>query len=158
VRPQRTMSRVYALAAASLLALGLTGVALAASGSTHKATVSKVTVTFSDTSLRASPTTPGSGPTTFVVLNKGKKAHVLVVRGPGVKGARTGKVAAGGVGRLTVTLRPGAYVLSDPVGLGEYNVMFLDVLKSAVVNGKGNGNVVAPEVELPPMCGLYYTP
>src|SRR3954469_6121444 len=115
------MSRVHALFAASLLALGVTGVALAASGSARHTTVSKVTVTFSDTSLRVSPTTPSSGPTTFLVRNKGKKAHVLVVKGPGVNGARSAKIAAGSVGTLKVTLRPGAYVLSDPIGLGEYN-------------------------------------
>ena len=113
--PRRTMSRVHALVAASLLALGLTGVALAAG---RHASVLKVTVTFSDTSLHVSPTTPSSGPTTFLVRNKGKKAHVLVVKGPGVNGARSAKIAAGSIGTLEVTLRPGAYVLSDPIGLG----------------------------------------
>jgi hypothetical protein len=152
------MPRVPALLAAFLLALGLTGVALAASGTQRAPAVSKVTVTFSDTSLRVTPTTPGAGPTTFVVRNKGKKAHVLVVKGPGVKGARTGKIGAGRTGTLNVTLRPGAYVLSDPVGLGEYNVMFLDVVKSAVLQAKGDGSVVAPPVDPPPMCGQYFTP
>jgi hypothetical protein len=150
------MSRVPALLAASLLALGLTAAALAASA--DRAISSTVRVTFSDVSLRVSPTTPSAGPTTFLVRNNGKKTHVLVVKGPGVKGARTAKIPAGSVGKLSVTLRPGAYVLSDPIGLGEYNVMFLDVLKAAVVGGKGDARAVAPEVELPPMCGEYYTP
>jgi len=155
VRPRRTMSRVHALVAASLLALGVTGVALAAG---QHASVLKVTVTFSDTSLHVSPTTPSSGPTTFLVRNKGKKAHVLVVKGPGVNGARSAKIAAGSIGTLEVTLRPGAYVLSDPIGLGEYNVMFLDVLKAGVVGGKGDARAVAPEVQPPAMCGQYFTP
>ena len=64
----------------------------------------------------------------------------------------------GGSAKLTVQLRPGAYVLSDPVGLGQYNVMFLDVVRAAVLRAKGDGSVVAPEVEPPPMCGVYYTP
>ena len=97
-------------------------------------------------------------PLYFVVRNLGKKAHVLVVKGPGVKGARTAKIPSGSIGKLSVTLRPGAYVLSDPIGVGEYNVMFLDVLKASAVGGKGDARAVAPEVEVPPMCGQYYTP
>ena len=154
MRPERSMPRVPALLAALLLALGLTGVAFAAS--VDRSISSTVKVTFSDTSLRVTPTTPSSGPTTFLVRNNGKKAHVLVVKGPGVKGAHTAKIPAGSVGKLSVTLRPGAYVLSDPIGLGEYNVMFLDVLKATAVGG--SSRAVAPEVELPPMCGQYFTP
>jgi hypothetical protein len=153
-----TKKRVRALIAALLLALALTAVGLAASSTSRTAALSKVSVTFSDTSLRVSPTTPASGPTTFIVRNKGQKAHVLMVKGPGVPGARTAKIAAGRIAKLTVTLRPGAYVLSDPIGLGEYNVMFLDVLKGASVGGKGDANVVQPPTEVPPMCGEYYTP
>jgi hypothetical protein len=156
VRPERTMSRLHALLVASLLALSVAGAAFAASS--DRSIASTVRVTFTDASLRVSPTTPSSGPTTFLVRNNGKKAHVLVVKGPGVKGARTGKIPAGSVGKLSVTLRPGAYVLSDPIGLGEYNVTFLDVLKAVAVGGKGDARAVAPEVQLPPMCGEYYTP
>jgi hypothetical protein len=148
------MSRVHALLGVWLLALGVTGAALAAS--VDRSIASTVKVTFSDTSLRVTPTTPSSGPTTFLVRNAGRKVHVLVVKGPGVKGARTAKIPAGSTGKLTVTLRPGAYVLSDPIGLGEYNVMFLDVLKASTVSG--NARAVAPDVELPPMCGIYFTP
>jgi hypothetical protein len=49
-------------------------------------------------------------------------------------------------------------VLSDPIGLGVYDVQFLNVLKAAAVSGKGNSNVVAAPVAPPPMCGEYYTP
>jgi hypothetical protein len=134
------------------------GAALARSVSDRRTTVLKVTVTFSDTGLRVSPTTPGAGRTTFLVRNQGKKVHVLVVKGPGVKGSRTGKIAAGATGKLNVTLRPGAYVLSDPVGLGEYNVMFLQVLKPAVLSARGDGSVVAPDPGPPPMCSPNFTP
>jgi hypothetical protein len=156
VRPRKTLSRLTALLVASALALGVAAIAVAAPAR-HSA-AAKVTVTFTDKTLRVSPTTPSSGETTFVVRNLGKKAHVLVVKGPGVKSARSPKLAAGGTGKLTVTLRPGAYVLSDPIGLGEYNVMFLDVIRSTAVQAKGDGSVVAPPVEVPPMCGEYYTP
>ena len=156
VTPRKTMSRLSALATALLLTLGVAAVALAAPA--RRTVAAKVTVTFTDKTLRVSPTTPSSGETTFIVRNLGKKAHVLVVKGPGIKSARSPKLAAGGTGKLTVTLRPGAYVLSDPVGLGEYNVMFLDVIRAAAVHAKGDASVVAPEVEVPPMCGQYFTP
>jgi len=155
LRSRPVISRSLVLVAASALALALTGVAPARS--TQHA-VSKVTVTFTDATLRASPTTPGSGVTTFLVVNRGKKVHALTVKGPGVMGAHSAKVAAGASARLTVTLKPGAYVLSDPAGLGEYNVLFLDVVKTASLTAKGDGSVVAPPVDPPPMCGVYYTP
>jgi hypothetical protein len=151
-------SRVHAYAAVSVLTLGVAGAAFATSASDSRTSVLKVTVTFSDTGLRVSPTTPGAGPTTFLVRNEGKKVHVLVVKGPGVKGARTGNIAAGATGKLKVTLRPGAYVLSDPVGLGEYNVMFLQVLKPAVLRARGDGSVVGPDMGPPPMCTPNFTP
>jgi hypothetical protein len=149
------MARLVATVAGAVLALTLGGSALAAPA---RHAVAKVTVTFTDKTLRVTPTTPSAGATTFVVKNLGKKVHVLVVKGPGVKGARSAKLSAGRTATLTVTLRPGAYVLSDPIGLGEYNVMFLDVIKSSAVQSKGDANVVAPDVELPPMCGQYFTP
>ena len=139
----------------SLFALGLAGMTSARS---QQARVAKVTVTFTDTTLRVSAITRDAGMTTFVVLNKGKKGHVLAIEGPGLKGVHTSKLVAGGTATLTVKLRPGSYVLSDPVGLGVYTVQFLSVLRAGAVSGKGNANVVAPPVEPPPMCGEYYTP
>ena len=136
-----------------LLALGLSGVA--AADVSRQASAAKVTVTFTDTSLRVSPTTHDSGATTFVVLNKGKKHHVLVIAGPGVKGARTANLAAGTSAKLTVTLRSGTYVLSDPVGLGVYDSQFLSVIRATTLSAKGNGSVVGTPATLPPMCGQY---
>jgi hypothetical protein len=150
------MRRFLVGIAVFVLALGLAGVATA--GVSHQAVIAKVTVTFTDSTLRVSTGTRESGMTTFVVLNKGKKRHVLAIEGPGLKGVQTSKLLAGGEATLTVKLRPGSYVLSDPVGLGVYTVQFLSVVPASTVSGKGNSNVVAPAVEPPPMCGQYYTP
>jgi hypothetical protein len=156
VRRTGVIASSAALALVALVALAFAGAAL--SRPARHAAVAKVTVTFTDRSLHASPTTPGSGITTFIVVNRGKKAHALMVKGPGVKGMQSAKVAAGKTARLTVTLHPGAYVLSDPIGLGEYNVLFLDVIKSTSLTAKGDGSVTAPPAELPAMCGMNYTP
>jgi len=138
-----------------LFALGLAGMTSAHS---QQAKVARVTVTFTDKTLHVSTATRDSGMTTFFVLNKGQKHHVLAIEGPGLNGVRSSKLAAGGTTTLTVKLRPGNYVLSDPVGLGVYDVQFLSVVPAAAVSGKGNSNVVAPAVAPPPMCGEYYTP
>src|SRR5438067_10489274 len=106
----RVMQRSLALAGSSCVALALTGTAPAR---VARPAVSKVTVTFTDKSIRVSPTTPSSGMTMFVVYNKGNKDHLLMVKGPGIKAAKTAKLRAGASAKLTVTLRPGAYVLSD---------------------------------------------
>jgi len=138
-----------------VVALGLAGMTSAHS---QQAKVAKVTVTFTDSTLRVSAITRDAGMTTFVVVNKGKKRHVIAIEGPGLKGVQSSKLVAGATTTLTVKLRPGAYVLSDPVGLGVYDVQFLNVLRARVVSGTGNSNVVAPPVAPPPMCGEYYTP
>jgi len=150
------LSRVRAI-----VVLGLLALAVPAAASAHASTpaaVATVNVTITDSSLRVTPTMPSSGPTTFVVVNHGKKPHVLLVKGPGVSGVRTAKIMGGHSAKLTVTLRPGAYALSDPVGLGAYSAFFLDVIKSTSVTGSGSGNAPAPPVNLPPMCGMTYTP
>jgi hypothetical protein len=152
----RALRRLLAGTAFSVLALTLAGVASPHEQGTKAA--AKLTVTFTDRALQVSMVTPASGLTTFVVVNKGQKRHVLEITGPGVKGAQTAKLAAGTRATITVRLRPGAYVLSDPVGLGVYNVQFLNVVRATAVTGRGNGSVVAPPVVPPPMCGQYFTP
>jgi hypothetical protein len=154
VRYPHTIERFIIAGAVSLLALAFTAVVPA-----QRMSAAEVTVTFTDTSLRvASPTMPQSGLTTFVVVNRGKKAHMLLISGPGVRNARTSKLAAGGSAKLTVSLRAGAYELSDPVGLGAYNVQFLQIVQATTVSGSGTSNVVQPAVTPPPMCGVTYTP
>lgn len=145
-----------AVVAVAVLVSALAATAFA--GVARDATATKVTVTFTDTTFRLSPASLESGATTFVVVNKGKKRHVFTIKGPGVNGLHTATLAAGRSGKLTVQLRAGAYVLSDPVGLGAYNVQFLDVVPAAVLTSTGGSNVVAPPVVAPPMCGATYTP
>jgi uncharacterized cupredoxin-like copper-binding protein len=150
------LSLFRAVVAAAVLALGLSATGFG--GVARHATVTKVTVTFTDTTFRLSSASLESGATTFVVVNTGKNRHVFAIKGPGINGLHTATLAAGRSAKLTVHLRAGAYVLSDPVGLGVYNVQFLDVLPAAVLTASGGTNVVAPPVTAPPMCGLTYTP
>lgn len=153
VRFHRSIGRMLAVVAVSVLGLVLTGFS-----SAQHTSAAQVKITFTDTTLRVSPAMPQSGLTTFVVSNTGKRTHMLVVSGPGVKSAHTAKLAAGGTAKLTVTLRPGAYVLSDPIGLGAYNVQFLDIVQATSVSATGNSSVVTTPAALPPMCGNTYTP
>jgi len=145
--------RLYVVFAVFAIALATAGVAQA--GGQRHAVSAKVTVTITDRSLRVSPVNPSSGVTKFVVVNKGRKQHLLSISGPGVKNARSSKVAGGASSTLTVNLKPGVYVLSDPVGLGTYTSAFMSVVKSVSMTGKGSDNKVQPEIELPPMCGGY---
>jgi hypothetical protein len=147
------MRRTLGLVSMLLLAL----VATAVAGARHSS-ISTVTVTVNDKTIRASSTAPASGKTVFVVVNRGKKPHAIEVEGPGVKGIRTPKLAAGARAKVSVTLRPGAYVLSDPIGLGEFNTLYLDVVKATDVTGSGTSSKPETPVELPPMCGYVYNP
>ena len=128
---RRHARRAVLVGVLAALALSATGVAQA--GGVRSGSAAKVTVTITDRSLRVTPGNPSSGQTTFVVRNTGKRQHVLAITGPGVKGVRTGKVAGGRSVTLTVKLRPGVYVLSDPVGLGAYTSAFLSVVRAAVL-------------------------
>jgi len=151
------MRRALAAAVVSLAALAAAAVAQAAPR--ERAVVGTVTVTITDRTLRVTPLNPESGSTKFVVLNKGKRGHVFAIAGPGVKGVRTGKIAPGRRATLTVKLRPGAYVLSDPVGLGAYTSAFLDVIRASTLTSRGGGSKVqAGDSEPPEMCGVYFTP
>ncbi len=138
----RRMARPSAVIAAFGLVLGLPGVAFA--GVAHHAIAAEVTVTLTDTKLVVSRTSFEAGPATFVVVNKGQKLHVLTISGPGLKGKRTQKIAAGRTATLTVTLLTGAYMLSDPVGLGTSNVHWLVVTPATVVTSSGSGSVTVP--------------
>ena len=147
------MRRTLALVSVLLLALAAAAVAGA-----RQSSMATVTVTVNDKTIRASSTAPSSGKTVFVVVNKGLKPHALEVKGPGVKGVRTPKLAAGARAQVSVMLRPGAYVLSDPVSLGEFNVLYLDVVKATDVTATGTSSKPEQPVNLPPMCGMTYNP
>jgi hypothetical protein len=145
---------LFAAAASLVMLVQATG-----AGAGGRATaLAKVNVTFTDSTLRVTPTTPGSGQTTFVVVNKGKKKHALFVQGPGLKNAHTAPLAAGGHASLTVKLKAGAYTLSDPAGLGEYRVFFLDVVQNATLTAKGDASVSgSPDSGSSAMCGYQLT-
>jgi len=149
----RRASALVAVAALSLMAA-----AVANAGPSKRTAAASVTVTITDRTLRVTPINPESGSTRFVVLNEGKKAHFFSISGPGIKSTKTGRIAPGKSTTLTVKLKPGAYVLSDPIGLGAYTSAFLDVIRAATMSGKGNSNSVQAEVEPPPMCGQYFAP
>src|SRR5690242_8785823 len=77
--------------------------------------VTKVRVTFSDKHFVLSPAGLQAGKTMFLVVNKGQKPHAFAIAGPGLKLA-TPKLVTGRTATLNVTLRVGAYALSDAVG------------------------------------------
>jgi hypothetical protein len=115
-----------------VLAFGLTGVAFA--GVTHLS----VTVTVTDTTLGISPAGLQAGIATFVVVNGGQKPHALAIVGPGLRNVHTPKLATGKRATLTVTLRTGAYVLSDPFSTS--NSHWLVVGPASVVRSSGKSS------------------
>jgi len=113
----------------------------ASAGITEQSAAAKVTVTFTDTKLVVTPARLESGIATLVVVNKGRKTHVLAISGPGMNRAKTQKVAAGKRATLTLTLTTGAYELADSASSG---VRWLVVSPAAVVSSTGNGSVTVP--------------
>lgn len=116
------------------VAFGLTGVAFA--GVARQVTAAKVTVTFTDTTFGISSGGLQAGKATFVIVNKGRKPHALTITGPGLKNIRTSKLATGRSATLTVTLRTGAYMLTDP--LGKSSTRWIVVGPATVVHSAGN--------------------
>jgi hypothetical protein len=140
------MGRLGAVIAVFVLALGLTGVGFA--GTARRAVAAKVTVTLTDTKLVLSRPGLQAGKATFVVVNKGQKLHVLAITGPGLSGVRTPKLAAGKSATLTVKLRTGAYILSDPVGLSSFKSRWLVVNPAtAVSSGPGSARPNGPDTK-----------
>jgi hypothetical protein len=141
-------SQWSAVIALSVLALGLTGVGFA--GTAHHVIAAKVTVTLTDAKLTVYPGGLRAGNATFVVVNKGQKFHVLAISGPGLKGIRTPKLAAGRSTTLTLKLRTGAYLLSDPMGLGSFTTSWLVVNPgSAVSSGPNSARPNGPVSKAP---------
>jgi hypothetical protein len=143
MRHSRKMGGLGAVTAVWVLALGLAGVGFA--GTARHVIVAKVTVTFTDAKLTVYPGGLRAGTATFVVVNKGQKLHVLAITGPGLKGVRTPKLAAGKSATLTVKLRTGAYMLSDPIGIGSLKTSWLMVNpSSSVSSGPGSARPNGP--------------
>lgn len=124
-----------AVAAAALLPTS-------AFASSNHALAAKLTVTFTDTRLALSSGHLEAGRATVLVVNTGLKSHTLEIMGPGLKGPRVQKVAAGQRATLTLTLATGAYELADARGIA--SVRWLVVSPAVVVTAKGNGSVVVP--------------
>jgi hypothetical protein len=130
------MRRSGVMIAISMLGLSLSGVA--SGGAVRQLVAAKVTVTFTDTKLTVVPGGLRSGKATFVVINKGRRAHALAIAGPGLKDVQTPKLATGKSATLNVTVRTGAYMLSDPAGVNVFKVKWLVVTPAAVVSSGPN--------------------
>ena len=131
-------SRVLSTAVGVLaVALAVTGISAARAA--RKTAATRVAVTFTDRSLSVNPGILQSGVTTFVVRNTGKKGHVFLISGPGLKGARTALLGSGKTATLTVTLRTGSYMLADPIGLGPYAAEYVNVIRAASSRARGTG-------------------
>jgi hypothetical protein len=150
--------RSVAVVAVIAAALAFTSQSFGGNAGTAHASAVTATVTLSDRSFRVTPPILHSGTTVFVVRNTGKKGHAFAVAGPGVKSSHTATLRAGGSAKLTVNLRSGTYMLSDPVGLGAYSVQYVNVVPATALTGKGDSNVVGASPTTGAMCGGSYTP
>jgi hypothetical protein len=154
-----TYKRKAGIAGALLAALAVGfGVAAGASGrADRRALTVEVHVTFTDKSLTVAPGSLNSQFASFdvalVIANKGKKAHVLMIKGPGLSGAatkqgtRAQRVAPGTTTTLRLKLLTGAYQFSDPRGLTTGSERWL-VVHPATVGGTG-GNAKGSSVTNP---------
>jgi plastocyanin len=84
-----------------------------------------VTVTEKEFSISLSQTTFTPGVYTFVVNDEGSATHNLIIEGPGVTGAATSDISAGGTATLTVTLESGTYELW--CGIGAHRASGMDM-------------------------------
>ena len=75
-----------------------------------------VTVTEKEFSITLSQTAFTPGVYTFVVNDEGSSTHNLNIEGPGVTGAATSDISAGGTESVTVTLESGTYELWCSIG------------------------------------------
>jgi iron uptake system EfeUOB component EfeO/EfeM len=97
----------------AVLALALGAASGALAGTAQHRTATSITVTFTDKKLLVSHTGLRAGSVTFLLNNKSTKLHALMISGQGIIGQRTRTVAPGKQATMKVTLRIGAYMLSD---------------------------------------------
>jgi uncharacterized cupredoxin-like copper-binding protein len=62
------------------------------------------------------PETLPAGPTTFILINEGGKAHSFKIEGPGVDGPFSSPIQPHMKGTLQVTLQAGEYKVTCPIG------------------------------------------
>jgi hypothetical protein len=135
------MKRALTMAAASGLALALTGAAIA--DTAKHAAATRVGVTFTGTRFALSRSGVPAGTVTFVATNNGRSSHVLAITGPGLKNARTPMIGVGKSATLTVKLAVGAYMLADPLS-HTLLAHWLVVSHAANVKANGTSGVIAP--------------
>jgi hypothetical protein len=125
------LGRLGAAVAALTLAFALPP--LTSAGIERHTFATEVHVTFTDRALFVTPSRLAqTGPAMIVVANNGHALHVLAIKGPGLSGVRTERVAPGGSAQLRLKLLAGSYALSDPVGLGKAKVRWLVVTSNIV--------------------------
>jgi hypothetical protein len=62
------------------------------------------------------PETLPAGPTNFILINEGGKAHSFKIEGPGLDGPFSSPVPSHTKGALQVTLQAGEYKVTCPIG------------------------------------------
>ncbi len=126
--------RFGVVAAVATLALTLPAVALGASS--HVAIAAQVRVTITGNTLLVSPhQLTSTGPAVIFVANQARSVQVLTIKGPGLNGAQTRRVAAGASMQLHLKLLAGAYEVATGSGSTRYLVV--------------TSNVVGPPVNAP---------
>jgi len=99
----------------------------AAATTTAAAKGTVVNVTEKEFSIALSQATFKPGVYTFVVKDAGAASHNLNIKGPGVTGAATSTISAGGTTSLTVTLQSGSYELWCSIGSHKANGMDMTI-------------------------------
>jgi uncharacterized cupredoxin-like copper-binding protein len=108
------ISRAFLIAA--VLTVVAAGAALGAMAAIGGASAAHVTVTEVEYKLTLSSTHVAAGPTTLLVMNKGKLAHSLEISGPMVKKRLiAGTIKPGTSRSVTITLEAGTYTLWCPI-------------------------------------------
>jgi hypothetical protein len=147
--------RKLALASALLAVVGLVLAGSAFGAVKRQALAAEVRVTFTDSSFAVAPGAFTSQLATFdvalVVVNHGKKSHMLMIKGPGLSGiptklgVRTQRVGPGSSATLRLKLLTGTYQLTDGAG----SAMVHRLVISSGTAGTAGGKPLAPPVKNP---------
>lgn len=147
---KRRSSIMGALLVALVAGLALTAGAFG--GVTRHALATEVRVTFTDTNFAVAPGTVTSQLASFdvalVVVNRGKKPHVLTIKGPGLSGVttkagvRTQLIGPGRSATLRLKLLTGAYQLTNSLKPGQGTVRWLVVHPATSGTAKPQGSPV----------------
>jgi uncharacterized cupredoxin-like copper-binding protein len=125
----RSLARPSALLLTSILFLGVTAVAGSAEAQGDKA-AGAVEVHLSEYTIDMPHTLP-PGPTTFHLHNDGHKTHRFKITGPGIESEQSTAVKPGDSETVQVTLQPGEYKVSCPIGSHSAKGMMLTLVVGA---------------------------